>query len=77
MAKQNVWVVRHPEGWAVKREGASRASFVTNTKQEAEQIGRAIAQNQHVELITQNRHGQIQSKDSFGPDSIPPRDTEH
>ena len=57
MAKQNVWVVRHPEGWAVKREGASRASFVTSTKQEAEQLGRTIAQNQHVELITQNRHG--------------------
>jgi hypothetical protein len=77
MSKPNVWVVRHPEGWAVKREGADRASFVTDTKQVAEQLGRAIAQRQHVELITQDRHGRIQSKDSFGHDPIPPRDTEH
>jgi hypothetical protein len=72
-----VWVTKHPNGWAVKREGNKRASQVFNTQNEAINKGREIAKNNGVELITQNRQGQIRSKDSYGNDTNPPKDKEH
>jgi hypothetical protein len=75
--KKNVWVTPHDDGWAVRREGSQRASRVTPTKQEAEKIGREIAKNEGLELIVQRQDGTIQSKDSYGNDPFPPKDTEH
>ena len=67
--KRNVWVTRRPDGrWNVKREGAERASHVTNTQREANEIAREIARNNKVDRITQGVHGQIVSHDSFGND---------
>jgi len=79
MAKKspNVWIVPHEGQWGVKREGADRLSRITDTKQEAEEIGRNIAKREHGELISQRRDGTIESKDSFGKDENPPKDTEH
>lgn len=74
---RNVWVVPHPDGWAVKHEGAERASRVFQQKQNAVDFGREMARAERVELITQSRDGKIQSKDSYGRDPFPPRDTEH
>ena len=75
--KKNVWITPHKNGWAVKREGSKRSSKITKTKQEAIDAGRAIAKNQRVEVITQRKDGTIQSKDSYGNDPNPPKDTEH
>jgi hypothetical protein len=75
--RRNLWVVPHADGWAVRREGAERVSRVFETKQRAVEFGRQMAQEGQVELITQRRDGTIQSKDSYGPDPFPPRDTEH
>jgi hypothetical protein len=75
--KRNVWVTPHKDGWAVKREGGERASRVTPRKEDAVKIGRDYAQRQGAELIIQGRDGIIQSKDSYGKDPFPPRDTEH
>ncbi|MFP5521246.1 DUF2188 domain-containing protein [Peptococcus simiae] len=36
-----------------------------------------MAKNQKAELITHSRQGRIRSKDSFGNDPCPPKDTEH
>lgn len=36
-----------------------------------------LAKRQQSELIVQKRDGKIQSKDSFGNDPCPPKDTEH
>lgn len=36
-----------------------------------------MGKNQHSELITHNKQGQIRSKDSYGPDPCPPKDKEH
>ena len=74
MAKKNQHVVPHPEGWAVKGEGNSRATKITKTKAEAEQIAKEIAKNQKSELIIHGKDGKIQNKNSYGNDPFPPRD---
>ena len=73
----NVWVVPKNNGWGVRREGSDRLSRSTDTKKEAEDIARNIAQREGGEVISQGRDGKIQSKDSYGKDPNPPRDTEH
>ncbi len=75
--KRNVWVGPHPDGWAVRRERGQKPSRVTARKEDAVNIGRELAQRDGTELIVQRRDGTIQSKDSFGKDPYPPRDTEH
>lgn len=71
------WVVKHPDGWAVRGEGNQKATKVTPTQREAIEIAKEIATNQQSEVIVQNKHGQIRSKDSYGSDPNPPKDTEH
>lgn len=67
----------HTNGWQAKREGGERASKVTQTKQEALDFGRALSKKDHSELIIRGRNGQIQDKDSYGSDPMPPKDTKH
>lgn len=71
--KRNQHVVPHQEGWAVRGAGSQRATEVFDTKTEAVQRGREIAQNQHTELVIHGRDGVIQSKDSHGHDPFPPK----
>lgn len=68
-----------PKGshWQVKGAGNSKATKVFNTQKEAITFAKQIAKNQHAELITHNRQGQIRSKDSYGNDPCPPKDNEH
>jgi len=74
---KNQHVVRHEDGWAVRGAGNERATGVFGTQAEAIDAGRRIAQNQRSELLVHGRDGRIRSKDSFGPDPVPPRDREH
>ncbi|KAI9132597.1 DUF2188 domain-containing protein [Acaryochloris sp. CCMEE 5410] len=69
----NQHIVPHSEGWAVKSEGASRATKVTSTQQEAINIGREIAQNQASELLIHGKNGQIRERNSYGNDPFPPK----
>ncbi len=66
-------IVPHEDGWAIKPAGGSKATKVTDTKQEAIDIGRGIAKNQGTELIIHGKDGKIQSKDSHGKDPYPPK----
>lgn len=75
--KKNQHVVPHPNGWAIKGEGNDRYTVITETKNEAEKIGREIAKNQKSELVIHGRNGLIQDKDSYGNDPFPPKDTKH
>jgi len=77
MAKRDYHVVPHPDGWAVRREGADRASSVHETQQGAIDAGRDAAKGQRSELVIHGRDGRIRDKDSFGNDPCPPRDTKH
>lgn len=70
---KNQHVLPHEGGWQVKGEGNSRATVVTNTKQQSVDIAREISRNQQSELVIHNRNGQIGQKDSHGHDPFPPR----
>jgi hypothetical protein len=74
MAKgKNQHVVPHPDGWAVKAAGASRATKVVDTQREAIDIARQIAQNQQSEMLIHRTNGQIREKNSYGNDPHPPQ----
>lgn len=73
MSGRNQHVTPHQGRWAVKGEGASRATVVVDTQAQAIAQGRQIARNQHTELLIHNRAGQIRARDSHGRDPCPPK----
>ena len=75
--KRDIHVVPHDRGWATRKEGASRAGKVLDTKAEAVSVGRAQAKREQVELVTHRRDNKIQDSDSYGRDPMPPRDRKH
>lgn len=79
MSKNNYWVSPSKEGWKAKREGVDRAAGVFDTQAEAEDFARNILQGSPGgELITQNREGEIRSKDTINnSDPYPPKDKEN
>lgn len=65
----------HPDGgWQVKKGGASRASYRTDTQAEADFRARNQAKREGLEYCLHNKQGQIRQKDSYGNDPFPPRD---
>ncbi|MBF2034603.1 MAG: DUF2188 domain-containing protein [Leptolyngbyaceae cyanobacterium T60_A2020_046] len=70
---KNQHVVPHPDGWAVKPEGAGRATRVTATQREAMEIAREIAKNQGSERIVHGENGRIRQRNSYGNDPYPPK----
>lgn len=77
MSKRNVHVVPSGRKWAVKVEGASGVESSHLTQQAAQEAGRRLAKQNQSELVVHRPNGQIRDKDSYGPDSCPPRDTKH
>lgn len=71
--KKNQHVVKHPEGWAVKGAGNTKATKVLPTQKEAIGIAREISRNQNSELLIHGRDGRIRAKDSHGNDTYPPK----
>lgn len=72
---KNQHVVPNPGGgWQIKGEGNTKATKITDTKNEAISIGRDIAKNQQSELVIHNQDGKISNKNSFGNDPFPPKD---
>jgi len=74
MAKKNQHVVPLGNGWAVKGEGNSKYTAITEKKADATTIARDIARNYRSEIIIYGKDGRIQDKDSYGNDSCPPKD---
>lgn len=75
--KSDRFVVKHPDGWAVKAPGAKRASRVVDTQAEAEAAARKIVKNAGGgEVVTQGRDGKFRDSDTVPPgnDPLPPRD---
>ncbi|CAN5418123.1 DUF2188 domain-containing protein [soil metagenome] len=74
MTRKSHHVVPTPNGgWAVRRGGSERAFVITDTKQEAINLGREISLNQHSEFVIHDKHGVIRQSDSHGNDPYPPR----
>lgn len=72
--KRDVHVVPHKDGWATKREGASRAGHVTSTQREAIEKAVPQAKREQVEVVIHRRDGTIRDSDSYGNDPAPPID---
>jgi hypothetical protein len=78
MSKNDRYVVKHPNGWAVKAAGAERASGVYETQAEAERAAKAIvAKNGGGEVRIQGRDSKFRDSDTVPPgrDPFPPRDS--
>ena len=74
MSRKKVHVVPHAEGWAVKNEGAGRASSVHQTKQEAVDAGRSQARSApEGQLLIHGQDGRIQTEHTYGNDPHPPK----
>ncbi len=74
MSKSNQHVIPLGNGWAVKKEGSSRFTVITETKKDAVVVARQIAKNNKSELIIHGKDGEIQDKNSYGNDPNPPKD---
>lgn len=71
---KNQHVVSHPDGWAVKGEGNSKATRVVDTQAEAIKIAQDIARNQQSDTKIHGRDGKIRAGNSYGNDPFPPKD---
>ncbi len=60
-------------GWQVKGAGNARATVRTSTQKEAISAAKAIARNQHSEVLIHGTNGRIRAKDSYGNDPHPPK----
>ena len=75
--KKDIHVVPHKDGWATRREGASRVGSTHPTQADAIGSGREQAKRDKVELVIHRPNGQIRDSDSYGNDPNPPRDRKH
>lgn len=62
MAKKNQHVVPLGNGWAVKGEGNSKYTAITERKAEATTIAKSIARNNKSEIVIHGKNGKIQAK---------------
>ena len=74
MGKRNQHVVPLGNGWAVKREGNSKYTIITETKKDALIFGRNLARSNKSELVIHGRDGKIQEKDSYENNPKPIKD---
>jgi len=80
MPKNDRYVTRHPDGWAVKAPGSEKASSVHKTQSEAESRAKEIVGNLGGgEVRIQNRQGKWRDSDTVAPgnDPCPPKDKKH
>ena len=74
---KRIHVVPRGDGWAVRRQGASRASSVHGTQGSATDAVRATARRQGGEVVIHRADGRIRDADSYGNDPCPPKDRKH
>lgn len=77
MTKKDIHVVPHSEGWATKKEGATRAGVVVDTQREAIERVREQAKRENVEVVIHRKDGKVRDSDSYGRDPNPPKDKKH
>ena len=75
--KKDIHVVPHQDGWATRKEGASRAGSVHRTQKEAQQKAGEQAKRERVEVVTHGKNGKKRDSDSYGNDPFPPKDRKH
>ena len=73
MVGKNQHVVPHGKHWAVRGANKRRVTSVHDTQAQAERAARAIAVNQHSEVVVHRPNGEIREKNSYGNDPFPPK----
>jgi len=72
--KGNYWTQQRPDGkWESKREGADRASIVTDTQAEAWDYSKDKAGAAKGEAYLKGRDGKIRERNTYGKDPYPPK----
>jgi hypothetical protein len=66
--RNELHIVKRPDGWAGVRPGNDRASFKAETQEKAINEGVQIARNNRLELVIHGRNGKIRDSDSYGND---------
>jgi hypothetical protein len=77
MAKSDIHVIPHRDGWATRKAGAGRIGRRTETQQQAIEIARDQAKRLGSEVVIHRRDGSIRDSDSYGSDPMAPRDRRH
>lgn len=77
MTKKDIHVVPHGDGWATKKEGATRVGHTAPTQQQAFNQARSQAKREHVEVVIHRPDGTIRNSNSYGNDPNPPKDKKH
>lgn len=72
--KSNFWTQKRADGnWESKREGAERASKVSDTQAEAWKYSKDHARSEGGEAFLKNREGKIRERNTYGKDPFPPK----
>jgi len=56
----NLHVIPHPRGWAIRREGSQRVSFVMDTKEAARNRALEIAKEDGIDVVIHDENGRIE-----------------
>jgi uncharacterized protein YdaT len=73
VSKPGQHVVPNGKKWRVRKSGASKASGVFATQEEAIREAKKIAKNQGTELYIHGKDGRIRERNSYGSDPHPPK----
>ena len=72
--KKNYWTQKRPDGkWESKREGASRASKVTQTQDQSWAYSKEKAKAKGGEAFLKGRDNKIRERNTYGKDPYPPQ----
>lgn len=74
MPRKEYHVVPHENGWAVKKNNASKSSACTSTKSDAVSKAKELSKNSGSEMVVHGKNGKIQYSNSYGKDPCPPKD---
>lgn len=70
----NFWTQQRPDGkWESKREGAERASKVTDTQAEAWGYSKSHAREEKGEAFLKGCNNKIRERNTYGNDQNPPK----
>lgn len=68
------WTSKRTDGqWSVKREGASRASSLHSSQENAWKEARRLARGEGSEAFLKGKDGKIRARNSYGNDPYPPK----
>jgi len=72
--RKNLWTQKRSDGkWESKREGANRASKVTDTQAEAWQYSKDHARKDKGEAFLKGTDHKIRERNTYGNDPFPPK----